>query len=895
MRSIDDIVSLHASRLKDTQAERQEQQLFRDYISDKLPVPLPELDKEERSAIANLAKTGLEQLALRVGSTLPEVIFPALREGIKASEDKARNRKKALLGFWDRNDMQAVLTLRAEYLFADASAPVTVLPDPHSGVPTWRVRDTMTYLPAPSHDPLNIVPDDCLTGDTEFITKEHGVVPLAEMVDQTVTVLTRDGWAKGEVRHFGRREVQRITFGPANRTRGEGATFAAARSNHRVVVSATPRHRWPLVDGSITRELAVGDVVHAVASQDTEDLAAYDDGFRHGLIFGDGSASWTYANGDRDHRLQLCGAKQRFTAYFERVTYPPSADGDPVCFLRVTENLKELPSGKPVDYLRGFVDGWVATDGCDLHNGTFRIASQHPQAGEWLVRHAAMAGWVVRGWNITPIGETSYGWRSAPLHNIALVRQDSAAGWKVLSIESLPESVDLYCAVVPGPETFALASGVYSGNCIFTFQQTWASLKKTYGGRVDGLRRHRETRPDSKFTVLEYLDDMEIVTIALPGSGDYDMVGVETPMELDRINNRAECPLTFAPGLTSIIGRKGKLNGTIGVHQMRAKLLALAYITTRRGAFPDPWVEPIDNASTPDFTAIPNHRTGTPGVIKGGRLRYIEPNPGFMTSPMLSILEREGRLAAGLPAELGGESASSVRTARRGDQLISSAIDFPIQRAQMVLAKSMECENKAAIAIAKKWTPGARSFYVNWRGAKGWAEYDPNVDFETDEHTVRWMYAGSDLNDATIRHAQLVGTGQMSKQTARRMNPELEDGDQEGDIIAAEQATDAFWASVTTKINDPASRWGPREVAKLDRLLHTDKKSLFDAVAQIEEDLAAEQAAAAPLPDAVPGMPGAPLPAEIAPAIPPVGEGLQNLSSQLRAQFPINAAQGLAS
>ena len=588
MRSVEDIVDLYKGRKKAMQEDFARMQEFRDYIADKIPVPLAELDRNEKSAIANLAAVALEQMALRVGSTLPELHYPALRPGIKVSEDKARNRRAANLGWWEHNQMQAVLTLRGEYLFADAVAPVTVLPDPKTGVPTWRVRDPLSCLPAPSHDPLSITPMDC----------------------------------------------------------------------------------------------------------------------------------------------------------------------------------------------------------------------------------------------------------------------------------------------------------------VFTHKQTWGSLNRLYGGRVANLRRRGDTGPDEQFTVLEYLDTDEIVTIVLPARGENygDMIGVDQPLELDRIPNRAEHPLAFVPALTSVIGRKGKFNGTIGTHQMRAKLLALAYITAKRGAIPEPWVEPIDNASSPDILATPDMAAGTPGVIKGGRLRQMDVNPGFMTSPMLSILEREMRLAGGIPAEFGGEAASNVRTARRGDQLISSTVDFPIQRAQNLLAKSMEHEDRAAIAIAKKWTPGRRSFYVSWKKT-GWTDYDPDVDFETDEHTVSYPFAGSDLNDATIRHAQKVGTGMWSKKTAREMDPEIPDAEAETDRILAEQVDEAFWQAVMTKVADPESRWGPLQVAQLRKLIATGRKDMFDAVAEIEQEMA-EQTQAPP--DAMPGVAGAPMPIDEMAPIPPVEQGLANLSSQLRAQFPINAAQGIA-
>jgi hypothetical protein len=73
---------------------------------------------------------------------------------------------------------------------------------------------------------------------------------------------------------FGVQPVQRITFAPHG-----------ARSNHRVVETATPDHRWELKDGTTTTALKVGDVVPA---EFVEESFALDlEGYVHGLIFAD--------------------------------------------------------------------------------------------------------------------------------------------------------------------------------------------------------------------------------------------------------------------------------------------------------------------------------------------------------------------------------------------------------------------------------------------------------------------------------------------------------------------------------------------------------------------------------------------------------------------------------
>ena len=57
----------------------------RDHYNGDVIVPLPELDEAERPAIPNLIAQGIDQFSMRVASVLPDVHYPALRNGIPVS------------------------------------------------------------------------------------------------------------------------------------------------------------------------------------------------------------------------------------------------------------------------------------------------------------------------------------------------------------------------------------------------------------------------------------------------------------------------------------------------------------------------------------------------------------------------------------------------------------------------------------------------------------------------------------------------------------------------------------------------------------------------------------------------------------------------------------------
>lgn len=311
---------------------------------------------------------------------------------------------------------------------------------------------------------------NCFRGTEEIITREHGAMPLAELVGEKVEVaIAGGGWAGAEVKHFGKQPVQRITFAPASQRERHVNTYVTARSNHRVDVVATPDHRWLLAGGEETTRLVPGDVVPSCTSFSHRGSPRFEAGVVHGLIFGDGTAGYHYKNGDREYHIRLCGERaQKYVHLFEDVNNNvPSYGGDPWCRLRSPEDLKDFPqAGVDTEYLQGFLWGWMAADATLAPaEYTWILASQHPGAKAWLEANAASAGWILKGFNMDPVQETNLGVRKNPCYRYTLTANQ--AWWKVTSIEVLPEEEDVYCAVVPEVGAFALANGIYTGNCAF--------------------------------------------------------------------------------------------------------------------------------------------------------------------------------------------------------------------------------------------------------------------------------------------------------------------------------------------------------------------------------------------------------------------------------------------
>jgi hypothetical protein len=162
MITADEIVNLYKIR-RDAQGPlmRQMKQI-QDLVNGDVIVPLNELDSNAKSNVANLVSIGLEQMSMRIASTMPVPYFPPLKEGQERAKELARNRKKAMLSIWDANRMSAKMRRRSRHMLAYSSAPVIIKPDFKNNIPKWHVRNPLDTYPSPMEDPDDPVPDNVI-------------------------------------------------------------------------------------------------------------------------------------------------------------------------------------------------------------------------------------------------------------------------------------------------------------------------------------------------------------------------------------------------------------------------------------------------------------------------------------------------------------------------------------------------------------------------------------------------------------------------------------------------------------------------------------------------------------------------------------------------------------
>lgn len=193
MITVDELLTLYTQRKTRCAAAFAHMTQVRDLYNADLAVPLPELDRNEQASVANLLKQGIDGTAQRINSTLPDVYFPPTKPGQQTSERIAETARRAVLGMWQLNDLQSILSRRLRHYVGYGSSPVILRPDRTLRTARWEPRDSLTAYPAPTARLDSVTPDNIIFTFTRPVSWLKQTYPNAGIYlnnrDQTVTLL----------------------------------------------------------------------------------------------------------------------------------------------------------------------------------------------------------------------------------------------------------------------------------------------------------------------------------------------------------------------------------------------------------------------------------------------------------------------------------------------------------------------------------------------------------------------------------------------------------------------------------------------------------------------------------------------------------------------------------
>ena len=320
---------------------------------------------------------------------------------------------------------------------------------------------------------------NCLAAETRIPTAEYGAVPISDVAGEFVHVMDGNGtWQLSKINEF-----------------GEQACFSVHlkggyNGREKRTVRATKEHRWIMENGpeKVTDTLVPGDVLKIVTRAEVAETADYLAGVAHGIAYGDGTRRYIHSDGTVSFCVRLCGEKIELFDYLEKAgwrhTQPPSFGEDILAVSGPTSiDLKSCPyEGVGVEYLTGFLHGWMATDGCvDSRDGRALISCGAYEA-DWLERYGPIAGMEVA--YKTKLGDsTNYGERNIAIFNVAFKAWTLTPGdflrskhrenfgstrkypWIVESVDPSDDLEPVFCPRVLTTDSVQLMDGIHTGQC----------------------------------------------------------------------------------------------------------------------------------------------------------------------------------------------------------------------------------------------------------------------------------------------------------------------------------------------------------------------------------------------------------------------------------------------
>lgn len=449
---------------------------------------------------------------------------------------------------------------------------------------------------------------------------------------------------------------------------------------------------------------------------------------------------------------------------------------------------------------------------------------------------------------------------------------------------------------------------------IFTFTREWRWVVQAYPEIAAHATRFIKDSDRPRDTDLiefaRYLDGDETIVVCMGkgsltgvsreaeyGIGDARIInlgGGNGPtgwaMEVDRAQNVSGCCPVIVPGRISLESAKGQLDDTPGLFQALTRMMSLEVNAVSRAVYPDTWFI-RDQVGAGSIIRPADGLRGIVGEVEGGRVENLQMQPGFQTSNVISMLERGLRLNGALPAEFGGEAASNIRTDRRGQSVLSAAVDYHIDEHQRILARSLKQELYVAAEIDKAyWRKQNKSFYVSMGKAPGQVDYVPEKLWDGDAPViVSYPFAGMDINELTVAVGQQVGIQAMSTQTAMETLATVDDPQKEIRRIDAEAVKVGLKASIQQQLAQGTITGV--DAARMVDLMENHDMGLIEAFNKAHQEAQERQASVTPegqpataapgSPEAQPGMAQPGQGAEVPTQGPQAPEGLMGLRGLL--------------
>lgn len=344
---------------------------------------------------------------------------------------------------------------------------------------------------------------NCFAGGTEIMTKQ-GPRQIRDLVGWTdLLVRLPDGrqeWQKCEIKSFGQQEVACLIFGDA--------TSCYVTKHHQWLYKKSSGKIDPFARRATTE--LVPSKTELPLAQINMDIEPDAEMYARGFVFGDG---WQESRGD-SCTVAFFGKKIGVKPLVSRFGTPTQRKINGIYEEAVTQlppDWKELPVVTTREQALGFVLGLFAADGC--LETCMMIFQSNPTILDEVRKMALFAG--LTAYDIAPYGKLGNAGYTSSKQGYKLTietynvkpewllrighKEKCVVGRKHVSktIKCYgfnPHIEEVFCAIVPTWHNFALANGVFTGNCYACPMRKGAWVVRRFG---QGVQEHDSWTQDA--------------------------------------------------------------------------------------------------------------------------------------------------------------------------------------------------------------------------------------------------------------------------------------------------------------------------------------------------------------------------------------------------------------
>ena len=389
----------------------------------------------------------------------------------------------------------------------------------------------------------NYVEHNCFSSDTEFITP-NGIKTFNDFNngDKVMVLAGNRKWSEATVKEYNEQELFTLKLKKSSSKRGTIKEIDVTK-NHRWLVRSRGRNIMKL-----TSELKKGDSI-CVNYLNNQNIVPSIEGIQNGIVYGDG----TLYNKTKKHlksQIYLVGHKRELTKYFIGIgSITERNDIDQTRIYGLNGDLKFLPNidNNSLEYLLGFLMGWIGTDGTVDKNGNTQVNTSDPFAVEWIKKVSFKLGLSLGDIYIKEHGGYANSKRNynipiskATLHKnwfITTRQQDrffEAKHYKYFTVQSIDfkEIKKTWCVEEPKTNQFTLKDNILTYNCSITVH----------------VREHEWEEVEQ--WVWDNWSDVVAVSFLSLDDNAYELLPYEEIDEKEYLKRKAEM-LDFKPSLIS--------------------------------------------------------------------------------------------------------------------------------------------------------------------------------------------------------------------------------------------------------------------------------------------------------------------------------------------------------